>query len=158
MSLGWIAHRGDDMSTEQQNIELARRAVQAFNDRDRGALVGCYADQWRMRTGEGPDDYVLMDEESHWASAKDWIDGLDLRCDELEIVAADDRVFSRWRYHGRHLTTVRGVEPTGEPFSVEAWQAFTVEDGRIVEEQAIMDMLGLYMALGVVELPPPADG
>lgn len=146
------------MRVGEDSIKVARRAVQAFNDRDREALVDCYAEGWRLRTGDGPDDYIVMDAEQHWESAKSWIDGLDLTCDELEMVASGERVFSRWLYRGRHLTSVRGVAPTGEPFSIEAWQAFTVRDGLIVEEQAILDMLGLYTALGVVELPPPQQG
>ena len=142
---------------EEQNKELVRRAVRAWNKRDREAFDACYVDELVVRTGEGPDDYFTVDHDQHWEAVQSWYESLDASATEREMVAAGDRVFVRWTYEYRHIGEVRGAEPTGKEFGIDAWQIFKVEDGLIAEERTLLDRLSLYEELGVVELPEPSD-
>lgn len=145
------------MGSIADNKETVRRAVGAWNARDRDAFDACYADQLVLRTGDGPDDFRLLSQDEHWGVSTTWFDRLDATATERDMLAEGDRVLVRWTYSYRHIGTVRGIEPTGKEFSIDGWQLFRVEDGLIVEERTILDMLRLYVELGVVEVPESAQ-
>ena len=70
-----------------------------------------------------------------------------------DIVAEADRVVVRWSATGTHLGDMNGIPPTGKVATSSGITIFRVEDGRIVEEWAESDMLGLLQQLGAIPAP-----
>lgn len=133
------------------NQEVARRATVAYNVRDREAFLACYAEEMIVWTG--PDEYVTVDHDQQWQTVEDLAARLDMTEDILEMWAVEDRVFARFMYSATHRGEVQGVPPTGKTVEFEAWQILRMRDGLIIEERGLMDRLGFYTGLGIVELP-----
>lgn len=64
-----------------------------------------------------------------------------------ELIAADDRVFVRWRQTGRHLGSIDGETPSGRPLVELTSAVYRVNGGRIVEYWIQMDRKGLELQL-----------
>ena len=70
-----------------------------------------------------------------------------------DLFAADDKVVLRWSARGTHTGDFNGMPPTGREATSSGITIFRVEDGRIVEEWAESDMLGLLQQLGAIPSP-----
>ncbi len=75
----------------------------------------------------------------------------DTRVDVLEQVIEGDRVASRIRMRGTHSGAFMGVAPAGKAVEVLGMRMDRVEDGRIAEHWATIDLLGLLR-----QISPPA--
>jgi ketosteroid isomerase-like protein len=111
----------------QENVELVRRAFQAFNDRDFDGLGCIYADDVEWRLGGG--FAALMGADIRGRSAllawlADWIENLGVRVELHRAAEADPQVavICEQRAMGR----ASGVSVT-QRFG----QVYTVRDGRI---------------------------
>jgi steroid delta-isomerase-like uncharacterized protein len=69
-----------------------------------------------------------------------------------DLVAAGDKVVVRFSVSGTHRAPFAGVPATGRAVKVEGIIIHRLRGGRIVEDFAVRDSLGLMMQLGV--LPP----
>jgi len=67
-----------------------------------------------------------------------------------EVTATDGEVLVRWSAMGTHENDLFGIEPTGEGFTVDGIDVFTVEDGEITQVYAHWDTLKMVQELGVV--------
>ena len=67
-----------------------------------------------------------------------------------EIFSAGDRVVTRWTGTGTHVGELMGIPATDRPISVEAITIHRIEDGKIAEEWAVWDALGLLVQIGAV--------
>jgi len=67
-----------------------------------------------------------------------------------EIVAEGDMVVVRWRMHGTHTGEYMGVPPTGKVITNHGMSMYRIAGGKIVEDWAVMDMLGVMQQLGLV--------
>jgi steroid delta-isomerase-like uncharacterized protein len=76
----------------------------------------------------------------------------DLQYTVESVSRADGEVVVRWTATGTHRSDLFGIEPTGEVFTVDGIDVFTVADGRITAVHAQWDTLGMVQELGVV--PP----
>jgi len=75
-----------------------------------------------------------------------------------DVVAEHDRVLLRWTIRGTHVgefwTPVGTVLPTGNRITLTTMALFRVADGKIVEEQTVIDWLALLVQFGAeVKLP-----
>jgi glyoxylase-like metal-dependent hydrolase (beta-lactamase superfamily II)/predicted ester cyclase len=81
----------------------------------------------------------------------------DLRFEVVETTVQDDRAAVRWRatgtFAGEPLLT--GIEATGDRVELEGVDVLVVRDGRVVENNAFADGLGLARQIGLV--PPAAS-
>ena len=59
-----------------------------------------------------------------------------------------DPVTTYKTYHGTHLGTLFGIEPTGRTVQFETVDAMRVRDGRIVEHWGVANLLSLVSQLG----------
>ncbi len=66
------------------------------------------------------------------------------------LLAEGDQVAVRWIYRGTHTGNLMNMPPTGKQFSVQGLNIFRIVDGKIAENWASFDMLGLLQQLGVV--------
>jgi steroid delta-isomerase-like uncharacterized protein len=66
------------------------------------------------------------------------------------VTATDGEVRVRWSAMGTHENDLFGIEPTGEGFTVDGINVFSVADGRITDVYAQWDTLKMVQELGVV--------
>lgn len=76
----------------------------------------------------------------------------DLHYTVEESSRVDDEVHVRWSATGTHQSDLFDMESTGETFTVEGIDRFTLEDGLITEVRAQWDTLKMVQELGIV--PP----
>ena len=74
----------------------------------------------------------------------------DLLYEVRSISAANGELRVHWSATGTHEEDLFGMEPTGEVFTVEGINVFTVEDGLITAVHAQWDTLKMVQELGVV--------
>ena len=67
-----------------------------------------------------------------------------------DVTATDSEVRVRWSAMGTHENDLFGIEPTGEGFTVDGINVFSVADGRITDVYAQWDTLKMVQELGVV--------
>lgn len=70
-----------------------------------------------------------------------------------DLVAAGDKVVISISLTGTHTGDLMGIPATGKEISIQGMVCSRLEDGKIIEEQEILDMLGLFQQLGVISLP-----
>lgn len=76
---------------------------------------------------------------------------LSVRIDDL--VNGGDKVVISVTLTGTHEGDLMGIAPTGKPVSIGGMILSRFQDGKIVEEYEILDMLAMFKQLGVVSLP-----
>ena len=74
-----------------------------------------------------------------------------------DIFAADDKVVLRWSARGTHDGDFNGLPPTGIRATSSGITIFRIDDGRIVEEWAETDMLGLLQQVGAIPSMTPSE-
>lgn len=74
----------------------------------------------------------------------------DLRFEIHEEIAEGDRVCTRYTMSGTFESTLMGLLPNDEPFTVAGIDTFRLQDGKVVEIHASYDTLGQMQQLGVV--------
>jgi steroid delta-isomerase-like uncharacterized protein len=65
-----------------------------------------------------------------------------------EMVADGDAVAVRYTMTGTHRGEFAGIPPTGKAVVAQSMAFYRLADGRIVEERAQLDMLGVLQQLG----------
>jgi len=140
---------------EEQNKEIVQRYWDGkWNTRDTGILdefmapdVVYHGTSMEMN---GIEEYkqVYQSFLSAFHDTKLTIDGL---------IAEGDKVMSRVTMLGVHKGELEGLPPTGKTFTISAFTAFRIVDGKIAEEWEIFDELGLMMQLGMELKPKEAE-
>jgi predicted ester cyclase len=79
----------------------------------------------------------------------------DRKVEILDIIDGGDRVFVRLRVTG---TNKGGFAPfnvpaNDKPFTIESWNVYRFEDGKVVEHVGMNDGLTLLMQLGAIPAP-----
>lgn len=65
-------------------------------------------------------------------------------------VAQGDMVFNRITWRGVHSGTFAGVPATGRPIELSGINLFKLKDGRVVEQRAELDFLGVLQQIGAI--------
>ena len=76
----------------------------------------------------------------------------DLKATVEDIIAEGDKVIARWTMNGTHENTVRDIPATGKKVTVNGVTIKRMVNGKVVEEWALINMLGLYQQIGAI--PP----
>jgi len=139
------------MSTPDENKDLVRRYLNAFNDRDRETMGELLADDvvehGIHEAFHGPEEIVdYLD--AHFQIFPDY-------AGETEaMIAEDDLVTVRYTVQGTHSGEYRDVEPTGHTVEWSGIAIYRIENDRIAEVWIEEDRLGLLEQLEAVD--PPA--
>ena len=72
-----------------------------------------------------------------------------------DIIADGDKVMTRVTLRCTHDGELDGIPPTGRSLTVSAFTVFRLQDGKIIEENELLDELGMMHQLGM-ELRPAA--
>jgi steroid delta-isomerase-like uncharacterized protein len=139
------------MSSAEDNKDLVRRYLKAFNEQDHDTLRDLLAEDV-VEHGiheelRGPDEVVRF-LDSHYETFPDYSGSTET------MVAEDDTVAVRYTASGTHEGEYRDVEPTGEEAEWSGMAMYRVEDDRIAEVWLEENRLGLLEQLEVVD--PPA--
>lgn len=79
----------------------------------------------------------------------------DMEVSVEDQIAEGNKVVDRHTAKATHEGELMGIEATGKEVEVEGIVVVRFEDGKVVEEWAQADMMGLMEQLGVVEPPEP---
>jgi steroid delta-isomerase-like uncharacterized protein len=85
-----------------------------------------------------------------------WTAFPDLSAKIEEMVAEGDKVAIRIINTGTHKGEFQGVPPTGKKVSFGGRDFLTLSDGKIIEQQAGVDMMELMQQIGAIPAPPTA--
>jgi steroid delta-isomerase-like uncharacterized protein len=72
-----------------------------------------------------------------------------------DLIAAGDKVVTRYTATGTHQGELMGIPATGKKISITGVSIYRFANGQIVEDWAEFDQLGMLTQLGVI---PPAGG
>ena len=136
---------------EQKNKEVVRQFFEALNRQDTeriGQLVSNTNYSFHF-PGMPPMD---------WKGDKQFIAAInnafpDLRNNIVDMVAEEDKVAVRFNVTGTHKGEFQNVPPTGKEVSFSGMAFLTVIDGKISEEWATADMMGLMQQIGAIPAP-----
>jgi predicted ester cyclase len=70
-----------------------------------------------------------------------------------DLIAADDKVVVRFKFHGTQQGEYRGISPTGTPVTYTGIGIWRLADGKLVEHWSNIDLYGLMQQLGAVGEP-----
>lgn len=141
---------GETMSTPDENKELVRRYLHAFNERDQDTLSEVVAEDV-VEHGvyeklEGFDEIIEF-LETHFETFPDYSGTTDA------MVAEADMVTVRYTVRGTHTGEYEDIEPTGHTVEWTGIAMYRIEEDEIAEIWIEEDRLGLLQQLEVVERP-----
>ena len=76
---------------------------------------------------------------------------------EGDIIAAEDKVVTRWAASGLHQGEVFTLAPTGKRITWTGITIWRIEAGKIVEAWVSRDTLGILQQLGAIASLEPSD-
>ena len=77
----------------------------------------------------------------------------DLRVTVEDLIAEGDRVAAHLRFRGTHLGELDGIAPTGRRVDCTGIVVSRIEEGKIAEDWANFDDLGMMRQLGLIPKP-----
>ena len=103
--------------------------------------------------------YRSPDQELHGPEAlEDLLTGYrtglpDMKTSVDDLVVSGDKVVISVTFTGTHTGDLMGIPATGNQVSVHGVVLSRIEEGKIIEEREMLDMLGMFQQLGVLSLP-----
>src|SRR5438874_2584630 len=70
-----------------------------------------------------------------------------------DLIAEGDKVVGRWTMNATHSGAMMGIPATGKAVQMSGMDCGRWRDGKLVELWHIEDMLGMWMQLGLVNMP-----
>ena len=150
-ALGFLQQLGAVPQATEANKALLRRVVEeGFNKHNLALLDELFAGSVWYR----PDAGVLKGEALKQYVASVLAAFPDIRFTIEDQVAEGDKLVTRWSCTGNHQGEFMGLAPTGKQMTTSGTDTYRIVEGKIVEQRAQWDALGLFQQLGA--LPPLA--
>ena len=135
----------------EQNMAMIRAYVDAMNRGDASYLDEYFAPTY-IYHGPGGDLDLEAFKEFHGRV----LSAFPAATMSIEdIVAAGDKVVTRWKLHGVQNGEFLGIAPTGREVTISGIIISRFERGSVVEEWEEANLLGMMQQLGV--MTPPAN-
>jgi ketosteroid isomerase-like protein len=103
----------------------------------------------------GPDDQEARGIEAGLQAG--WVDHSegfpDVRIEVKDVYVAGDTVTTEFHFSGTHRGTWAGVAPTGKRVEGDVCNVMQFRNGKLVRERDYVNTLGIFMQLGVVQMP-----
>ena len=130
----------------QENVDIARRGLEAFNRGDRDAwLAARHEDYEILPIGDWPDAPAIRGREAGWNFYVDVARTLDFeRADSDFVDAGADKVLGHQRHGARGRISRADVE-------VDYWIVTTFRDGRVLRDEWFRDRAEALEAVGLTE-------
>ena len=131
----------------QDRLDIVRRSVQAFNDRDVDAMLDNWDDDVVMRLVGGFADLMGTEFRGHdgirtWMN--DWVGSIAVRAEIEALFEADDRVVVIARAVGEG-------DASGAPVALRAGQVYSFRDGLVSAVENYYDAGEALRAVGLSE-------
>ena len=141
----------ENKNTEDENKDLVRDYLHAFNEQDRDTLSELLA--------EGVVEHGSHEKRREFDEIMEYLEALfqtfpDYSGRTDEMIAEDDLVVVRYTAHGTHEGEYQDVEPTGNTVEWTGMGMYRIEDDKIAEIWLEEDRSGLLEQLEVTD--PPA--
>ncbi|MGB3549022.1 MAG: ester cyclase [Saprospiraceae bacterium] len=99
-----------------------------------------------------PDNIVGLEEFK--AYYQEFLTGFsDINFEILDAYGQGDKIVKHWRFRGKHTGVFFGIPATGNDVDLEGATLVQMRDGRIAQEQDILDNMAMMQQLGVVSDP-----
>ena len=132
------------------NVDVVRRAVEAFNAHDREAYITAYHPDVTLH---GFPDGVVDAETVGDFYAGFWQGIPDATIVLEDAIEADDRVAIRLTVRGTHGGELMGIPATQRPVEMAVITILRFEDGRVAERWNVSDMVSLLEQIGAMPAP-----
>jgi predicted ester cyclase len=134
------ARRGGGGMTKE-NIELLRRAWDAYDRGDADSFAACLTNDWREYDGAG--EVATIDEERPTMAAHQ-VAFPDKHTEIHRVVADDELVACHCTTTATHTGRYLDLEPTGKRVVLHEMMFNRVQDGRLAETWAVVEGSGFY--------------
>jgi ketosteroid isomerase-like protein len=137
----------------QENVEIVRRAHQAFNDRDLDALLASFTDDAEWRLIGGFADVIGAEFRGHAGLRRlfnEWVATLGLQIEMEAVFETDDRVVVMLR-----VTGAGGA--SGVPTTIRSGNVYSFRDGKISAVDSYYEASEALEAAGLSEQDAPAE-
>jgi len=143
------------MSLDDNKALVRRQYEQGLNRRDVKVMAECFTADYVHHMPMSPEPLGL-------AAFEEMFTGFlaafpDMQVTLEDVLAEGDRVAARTSFRGTHQGEFMGIPPTGRQVAFAGNDIYRIVDGRIAEEWAQFDALGLMQQLGAVPPPPGAS-
>jgi ketosteroid isomerase-like protein len=131
----------------QENVEIVRRAHQAFNDRDLDALLASFTDDAEWRLIGGFADLIGTEFRGHEGLRRlfnEWVVNLGLQGKMEAVLETDDRVVVMLR-----MTGAGGA--SGVPTTIRPGNVYFFHDGKISAVDSYYEASEALEAVGLSE-------
>jgi ketosteroid isomerase-like protein len=130
----------------EENVEVARRALEAFNRGDRTTWLASLDEDYEITpVGDWPDARAIRGGEAGWDFYLDIAQTLGFGGAYVELVdAGADKVLGHQRHEARGRTS-------GADVAVDNWLVTTFRDGKILRETWFTDRAEARKAAGLRE-------
>jgi len=132
------------MSTQEQNKEVVRRYVEAFNRGDLAALRSLLAEDAEIQGVMGAGLFERV--EPVW---RQLIEGYGMQLRIEEVVAEGNKVAVRYTETGTFKAPAFGHQPTGKSYELVALELFEIQDGKIKRRWGARDAAFQAKQLGI---------
>ena len=139
-----------EAATVAQNMATIRAYVEAANRGDANYLDGYLAPNYVYHGPSGDldaDGFKALHD-----AVLSAFPGLVIEIDDM--LAAGDKVVTRWTLRGVHRGEFQGIAPTGKEVTVTGIIITRFKNGKAVEEWEEANLLGMMQQLGAMSPPP----
>jgi steroid delta-isomerase-like uncharacterized protein len=146
-----------DASAEENKAVVLRQEEEIFTRGNLDAAEEIYAPGYVGHDPSNPED--VRGPEGAKQAAADYRRAFpDLRVTVEDLIAEGDKVVARLRFRGTHLGELEGIAPTGRRVDSTGIVVSRMEGGKIAEDWANFDDLGVMRQLGAIPPPPGQAG
>jgi steroid delta-isomerase-like uncharacterized protein len=146
-----------DASVEENKAVVLRQEEELFTKGNLDAAEEIYAPGYVGHDPSNPED-VRGSAAAEQAAADYRRAFPDLRVTVEDLIAEGDKVVARLTFRGTHLGELDGSAPTGKRVDCTGIVVSHMEGGKIAEDWANFDDLGLMRQLGAIPPPPGQAG
>jgi len=144
----WRAHAGEACPSGDTGADgsaaLLERYVAAVNAHDTSSFPELFTEGYIQHSGRSPSGLAAQIENFRRIVAT--MPDVQMRVEDRII--AGDRVVARNTYSATHTQPIRGVPPTGKPFTFRTIDIWRVENGKFAEHWDLTDAGEVMRQLG----------
>ncbi len=138
----------------EQNKAIARRDLEeVWHNKNLSVVDEIYSSEYVRHDPADPQE--IRGIEGYKQLVTMYLNALpDTRFTIEDQIAEGDKVVTRWTARGTHKGDLMGIAPTGKQITVTGMGIQRIVGGKVVEEWANWDTMGLMQQLGVI---PPME-